>query len=430
MKFYYSAIMTAAWTTTLLLLPSTPPTFAQQHQNKNLRTGRRLGAKATTTPESRSDLTTMIANNNNNNTGTSQAAASGLADTISNRRQLYVRENGWTCDTDVGTAPGHFCESDNCVVSTTGSFVTVTSSVCFPNEAEQNGIVVTYGKEYCISGSSGFEYGHVYVDATSDRVTGFFFNDNALPPNDWVKSVRFKGPLQKGTWLQLSDSGKYFAGDDAVNIMLEKDLADGEYSTCVNLNGEHFASNGLRVRYSTYNGLSGKVSNMMIREPAFGDGDLTVKLLRNLEWTPKFSEENGGYSPNWVAPVVGLSCSGNRCDDKWLLQARASSCRAGGQQVQDWTDWISEETDWARCPNGWIVGRMQCRGRYCDDIRLGCYRPPSGCELDSNVPLKGIRARAGEEEMCPTGWVMVASQCYGSFCSDVDIVCQKVKRVD
>lgn len=103
--------------------------------------------------------------------------------------------------------------------------------------------------------------------------------------------------------------------------------------------------------------------------------------IYDVKWTAFISEEGGAEaSCDLVAPffgkadkalgfVTGVKCRGSYCDDVSLQCVSLRDARANETRCQ-WTRWISEETGPIVFAPGTGATKMQCRGRYCDDMRF------------------------------------------------------------
>ena len=144
--------------------------------------------------------------------------------------------------------------------------------------------------------------------------------------------------------------------------------------------------------------------------------------------TIRMSEELGGYSEyRRGAPIAGFRCTGSYCDNKyirWYSDAPPVSQRVS----EGWTDWFTDDRgalnvgDCATInPNAYVT-QMQCRNRYCDDLRLRC-ESRGGVEL-VGTPLLAI---AGREATCPEFHVISSIRCSGHFCRQLDLTCRRFR---
>lgn len=88
-------------------------------------------------------------------------------------------------------------------------------------------------------------------------------------------------------------------------------------------------------------------------------------------WRPAISEEGGNNL--MLCPgdgmVDGASCSGSYCDN---ISFHCVDTTLHKTNNCGWTGWFSEETPaWTTIVSGeQAVAGVQCRGRYCDDMRM------------------------------------------------------------
>lgn len=166
---------------------------------------------------------------------------------------------------------------------------------------------------------------------------------------------------------------------------------------------------------------------------------------------PWISEETRGVGCNPGYALSKLKCSGRYCDNIQATCTRyAIPPAASSAQAPYWTAWFSEErsgdvlegSNFPKLANAYSVAvGIQCRGRYCDDIRLRML-PLSGRNvptLDSKAeqPLCRLSTRFSEEASvppspsAPVGKSMEFIRrvgCSGSYCDNLQIEWCKVFR--
>lgn len=149
---------------------------------------------------------------------------------------------------------------------------------------------------------------------------------------------------------------------------------------------------------------------------------LGVTAPLNCFQLPMVSDEGGpSYCPSNSA-AAALQCVGRSCD--WVS---LTCCRYGwdtprGHRDADdhrWTGWYSEEetglppgTTVNSPPAGFVTG-VQCRGDFCDDIRL---------DTDASLTV-GEGCTWRPEGACPTSQFITGVKCTSSFCSDLQVQC-------
>lgn len=156
-------------------------------------------------------------------------------------------------------------------------------------------------------------------------------------PNDEAKSALFKGPLPKGTRVEISSDPDHFSKESNLVITLQRDLEEGE-EVCYfeferNRNDCNFKGGYARTKGS----LNGKSSIYSVENPTSDDDSPTGRawylgVTDGLKWSTKFSEEDGGLSLGYTSagPLVGLGCTDRFCDDNVVLKATSSRCSSSG----------------------------------------------------------------------------------------------------
>lgn len=168
----------------------------------------------------------------------------------------------------------------------------------------------------------------------------------------------------------------------------------------------------------------------------------TFAVAQNL---PPISEENGPAICPAGHALLRLRCTGRYCDN---IQATCTRYAAppfvASSQPSYWTSWFSEErsgdvvegSNFPRLANNYAVAiGLQCRGRYCDDIRLLMLpmRGPNVPTLDSKAenPICRVSAPFSEENggMSPRPsahvgkWMELIHRvgCSGRYCDNLRI---------
>lgn len=152
------------------------------------------------------------------------------------------------------------------------------------------------------------------------------------------------------------------------------------------------------------------------------------RKLKFITRTSKFSEENSGYSGRQTAPIAGIECSGSYCDNKRLVVVREGTSKP----VLDsryWTSWISEEKPSStNCPSDMIVNEIQCSGKFCDNLRLQCGRLASDYRvITSNIQVVDWFSEEQGERLCNDGYYLWGIECRGSYCDDLKLKCARVE---
>ncbi|KAJ9437704.1 hypothetical protein DIPPA_14378 [Diplonema papillatum] len=149
------------------------------------------------------------------------------------------------------------------------------------------------------------------------------------------------------------------------------------------------------------------------------------QLSSTLPWTPSFSEENedgneGASSLNAIVPIVGLSCSGDHCDEKKVLYLPTSACVGDPGDVR-WTDYFSSlDNSYTSCADYEYVARIQCQGDYCETMRLGCVHMASHCSFTTGLAFMDIGA-SGSSWRSEQGYVLWSIQCKNDRCGTLSL---------
>jgi len=145
--------------------------------------------------------------------------------------------------------------------------------------------------------------------------------------------------------------------------------------------------------------------------------------------------------------TTGVGCQGRYCDE---VRLHLLGVKVDTTQLA-YSDWISDNTGakwpWnsetfdqvAECPMGQVITRIECRGRYCDDLKLECATPLSWKVDSIGRPWHGAdwfsEEGAGSQD-CPTGFAMVGLECQkskswclskcGDYCDNKKIRCRQI----
>lgn len=150
------------------------------------------------------------------------------------------------------------------------------------------------------------------------------------------------------------------------------------------------------------------------------------------EWTPPFSDEGGEGSCNGL--VKGFHCTDRYCDNLKL------ECATGwdvDSQSGQWTHWFTDGSPstglWSPstglCPQDKFVTKMQCRNRYCDDVRIFCAKVPNS--VHSNCRWRDWQSDESGPKSFPEGSFMKGARCSGSFCDNMQFyVCDLKQRCE
>ncbi len=138
-----------------------------------------------------------------------------------------------------------------------------------------------------------------------------------------------------------------------------------------------------------------------------------------------FSSYTGGL-------IEGMYCKGRYCDDKRIeMRQRGSRSPFYGSTSNMYTDWFHSE-NYKECPTGMVVKAILCKGRYCANMKFWCSNLGPGYRTDNDDETgRHVTMRFSEESEqwvgCMDGYFMSGSQCHGSYCDNIKMVCRKVQ---
>lgn len=92
-----------------------------------------------------------------------------------------------------------------------------------------------------------------------------------------------------------------------------------------------------------------------------------------------------------------------------------------------WTSWTDDDGSPARCRDGDVAAGMQCRGTYCDEIRLACVAYPHALNKATWTPsiMTGQRQIVAK---CAPGARLTGIVCQGADCDNIRLRCQTSKN--
>lgn len=143
-----------------------------------------------------------------------------------------------------------------------------------------------------------------------------------------------------------------------------------------------------------------------------------------------FSEEGEGYSGRQTAPVAGIECSGDYCDNKRLVIVRDGNS-APVLEGPYWTPWISDESpSQANCPTDMIVNEIQCSDHYCDRLRMQCGPLADNYRVKSDDRKEtGWFSEEDGERRCTDGYYLWGLTCSGDYCDNLKLNCVLVEKM-
>jgi len=130
------------------------------------------------------------------------------------------------------------------------------------------------------------------------------------------------------------------------------------------------------------------------------------------EWTAWFSDEGWG-SASCNGLISGMDCSGRYCDKVRLGCDYSVGMDHGASHRNSWFSDDSESV----CSSGQFVTAVQCKGRYCDDMRITCTSVPS--TRQSNCRWLGRFSDGSGQQVFPEGARLTGLACTGRYCDDL-----------
>ena len=172
------------------------------------------------------------------------------------------------------------------------------------------------------------------------------------------------------------------------------------------------ASSRLRGANSSVEGGMAKVLTNFTLSTKSG---LAAKSANQPEWTAWFSDEDRG-SASCNGLISGMECSGRYCDSVRL----GCDYSLGSDHVSSrWKGWFSDgDNSKSLCDKGQFVTAVQCKGRYCDDLRLSCASVPSSL-VQSNCRWLGWFSDENGKQVFPEGTRLTGLACTGRYCDNL-----------
>ena len=149
----------------------------------------------------------------------------------------------------------------------------------------------------------------------------------------------------------------------------------------------------------------------------------TQAITQHATWTGPMSEEFGGpLSCPAGQVVVGVQCNGSFCDQISLrCDNFGASLNPSGNP--HWTEWVETGGDIfgnntlrdAVCaPGEWMTG-LDCRGDWCDDVRVAC-RPSNSRAVDCT--WTGLYSEEQPPYYAPDSRFLAGVHCEGTHCDN------------
>ena len=141
-------------------------------------------------------------------------------------------------------------------------------------------------------------------------------------------------------------------------------------------------------------------------------------------WSDWFSEEEKKPNIPLGSYVAGIECRGSYCDNK-----RAYYCQVG----EKWTNFSSEEQSESPntiCPDGAFAIGFACQGRYCDNLALSCTTSDATSRSTDSIEWLSPVSEEVDKKSCPIGKAIRALNCHGRYCDNISLGCSKKENIN
>lgn len=146
-------------------------------------------------------------------------------------------------------------------------------------------------------------------------------------------------------------------------------------------------------------------------------------------YSATFSEELPAISGYFGIAISGIECTNDHCDDKCLAMKLGHS-RVGLNYSDYFTAWFSDEGEaLGVCPPDQLVSQIQCRGPWCDEIRLRCS-PLNNDYMYSVFDTKVVQSEVFSTTeglgVCPDHTKLVGIRCTNQRCGSLQLMCKYI----
>ena len=126
-------------------------------------------------------------------------------------------------------------------------------------------------------------------------------------------------------------------------------------------------------------------------------------------------------------PISKVRCKDRHCGslslESYLPIAEKQDNIFEGRPI--WTKWFSTTSDHSRaeCPGDFLVNQVQCRGKYCKEVRLSCRRLRNGFLTERRA------SSSTQGGQCQDGSFVKGMICRGTgdLCRRKEVFCAQVK---
>lgn len=155
-------------------------------------------------------------------------------------------------------------------------------------------------------------------------------------------------------------------------------------------------------------------------------------------WGSWFSEEQG-WSTDQFSAITGVQCRNRYCDDMRLKVYSDGDIQGSQRPNASYVSVLFSEdrtSTKAECRRGYMVTRVWCGGAYCDDIKLRCTKLEGYTWADISwrywteaLSEENDSWQRSERYCNRRGSVMVGMKCsQGHFCDTKKVLCRGVVR--
>eukprot|EP00494_Astrolonche_serrata_P030370 UN30637 len=117
-----------------------------------------------------------------------------------------------------------------------------------------------------------------------------------------------------------------------------------------------------------------------------------------------------------------MKCYGDYCDSKKFQHY--NSFKLGNDRHE--TQKFSEEQRSMSCGSYKFVSDAKCYGDFCDDLKLGCISPKNFFAGSSTQLTSRFSEEGDGTGFCKDGYGVVGMECKGDYCDNIKLKCRKM----
>ena len=91
-----------------------------------------------------------------------------------------------------------------------------------------------------------------------------------------------------------------------------------------------------------------------------------------------------------------------------------------------WTNYTSDESAPILCDSGSLMTTVQCRGDYCDDVRVYCKSTRG--TLGHAYATDYFSDEGSNQRICNSGYWVTGITCRGAYCDDMSLQCSRISE--